>query len=288
MTSTNPSTQKQRFKIAVIGTGDEGSALIKKLTKLGHTVCMANAADSQTLQALAKETGAEPKQIPEVVRHAEITFLSIPMKDVQNLPKDLASVCSENCIFVDTCNYYPSRDGKIQAIEEGMPESMWVTQQIGKPVIKALNTVLAPALMEAGCPKGTAGRVAVPVSGDDSNAKNIICNLVDEMGFDAYDAGDLSSSWRQQPGSPAYCTNLDLQHLVPALNAANKQAMPQLRDDAYRKMTASDKQMSWKEIVDMLRSTYGDETKQISSSELKGQPTSASGSAQEQPRAVET
>jgi predicted dinucleotide-binding enzyme len=282
--TTNPPTQQRRFKIAVIGTGEEGSSLIRKLSKLGHKVCMANSEGPHTLQNLAEETGATPKQIMEAVKHAEIVFLSIPMKDVQNLPKELSSTCPESCIFVDTCNYYPSRDGKIQAIEDGMPESMWVMQQIGgKPVIKALNTVLAPVLMEAGRPKGASDRIAVPISGDDTSAKKIISSLVDEMGFDPYDAGDLSSSWRQQPGSPAYCTNLDMKHLVPALNAANKQAMPQLRDEAYRKMTASEQKMNWKEIVEMLRSTYGNAEKQISSSALKGPSTTT-----EQPRAVET
>jgi predicted dinucleotide-binding enzyme len=269
--TTNTPIQKQQFNIGVIGTGEEGSALIRKLTKLGHSVCMANAEDSATLKGLADETGATPKDMIEIVKNADIVFLSIPMKEVRNLPKGLFDNCSEACIIVDTCNYYPSRDGKIKEIEDGMPESTWVMQQIGRPVIKALNTILASALVETGRSKGASGRIAVPISGDDSSAKKVISQLVDDMGFDPYDAADLSLSWRQQPGSPVYCTNLDLDHLIRALAAANKDAMPELRDKAYHKMTASTKQMNWKEMVEMLRSTYGEAEKQISKSELKGQ-----------------
>ena len=263
-------TQEQPLNIGVIGTGVEGSAIIRKLTKLGHCVCISNASRPETLTSLAEQTGAKPKEIMDVVQHADIIFLSIPMKEIPRLPKGLFDNCRKNCIIVDTCNYYPSRDGKIQELEDGMPESIWVMKQVGKPVIKAFNNILAPALVETGRPKLAPDRIALPVSGDDLEAKNVILKLVNDMGFDAYDAGDLSLSWRQQPGSPVYCTNLDLTHLVRALNFPNKKIMPQLRDEAYRKMVASQGKMDWKAMVAMLRETYGDPDKQMSKNELKG------------------
>jgi predicted dinucleotide-binding enzyme len=233
---------------------------------------MANDEDTSTLESLADETGATPKDMIELATSADIVFLSIPMKEIPNLLKGLFENCSDRCIVVDTCNYYPSRDGKIKEIENGMPESMWVMQQIGRPVVKALNTILAPALLETGRPKGAPGRIAVPISGNDHITKNIISKLIDDLGFDVYDAGDLALSWRQQPGSPVYCTNLDLQHLAFTLGAANKDVLPKRRDEAYRKMTSSDRQMNWKEMVDMLRSTYGTAREHMSSSELNGRP----------------
>ena len=51
---------------------------------------------------------------------------------------------------------------------------------------------------------GTSGRVALPVAGDDANAKTFVTRLVEELGFNAVDAGTLDESWKQQPGTPVY------------------------------------------------------------------------------------
>jgi len=240
--------------------------VVRKLTQLGHEVCVAHAADPGQLKSLSEETGATSENLNEVAQGADIVFLCVPLVEVQNLPKDVFEKCSERCIFVDTCNYFPSRDGKIKELDEGMPESLWVSKQIGKPVIKALNSILAPVLENEGRPKNSQGRIAVPVSGDHLDSKRIIMSLIDDMGFDPFDAGNLALSWRQQPGSPAYCTNLDVREIENALKNADKEAMPQKRDEAYRKMTSSDKKMEWTELVKMMRETFfGGELKEKTS-----------------------
>jgi predicted dinucleotide-binding enzyme len=108
---------------------------------------------------------------------------------------------------VDTGNYYPRRDGKIEAIESGTPESRWVEQQLGRPVVKAFNNIHAPHLMEHGRPAGDPRRIALPVAGDDPRAKQTVMRLIDQLGFDPVDAGGLDESWRQQPGTPVYGTD---------------------------------------------------------------------------------
>ena len=133
--------------------------------------------------------------------------LSIPFgryPDVANLfdegPTDVA--------VIDTSNYYPFRDGAIAEVDGGKPESVWVSEQIGRPVVKAWNAVLAMTLAERGQPKGASARIAAPVAGDDPKVKATAIQLVEATGFDALDAGSLSDSWCQQPGTPAYCTEL--------------------------------------------------------------------------------
>ena len=54
--------------------------------------------------------------------------------------------------------------------------------------------------------------------------------LVQDTGFDAFDAGPLDESWRQQPGAPAYCTDLTLEEMGPALAAADRSRLPKRRD----------------------------------------------------------
>jgi hypothetical protein len=133
---------------------------------------------------------------------------------------------------IDTSNYYPFRDGAIAEVDGGKPESVWVSEQIGRPVVKAWNAVLAATLAERGQPNGASGDIAIPVAGDDPNAKATAMELVGATGFDALDTGSLSDSWRQQPSTPAYCTELTTNELKSALRSGrpvSRGAQPRLR-----------------------------------------------------------
>jgi predicted dinucleotide-binding enzyme len=90
-----------------------------------------------------------------------------------------------------------------------MLDSQWVAQQIERPVIKVFNNIFAKSLLEKGVPRGTPGRIALSVAGDSVDAKAAVLRLVDDLGFDPVDGGDLDDSWRQQPGTPAYCRDLE-------------------------------------------------------------------------------
>ena len=151
----------------------------------------------------------------------------------RSLPAGLFANTPDHVVVVDTGNYYPrQRDGRIEAIEAGLPESRWVAQQLGRPVIKAFNNIYARHLLELGRPKGTPGRIALPVAGDDAAAKNIVLKLIDELGFDGVNAGGLDESWRQQPGTPVYAKDFDADGLRRALSEANKDRKPEWRGTA--------------------------------------------------------
>jgi 8-hydroxy-5-deazaflavin:NADPH oxidoreductase len=116
----------------------------------------------------------------------------------------------QRVVVIDTGNYHPElRDGRIDAIDRGMLDSQWVAQQIGHPVIKAFNNILAKSLLEKGVPSGTQWRIARSVVGDSFDAKTTVLRLVNDLGFDPVDGGALDNSWRQQPGTPACCRDLD-------------------------------------------------------------------------------
>jgi predicted dinucleotide-binding enzyme len=112
------------------------------------------------------------------------------------------------------------RDGLAQGIENGVPESRWVEKNLGRQVIKAFNNIYAEHLLERGKPAGTPGRIALPVAGDDPGAKAVVMSLVDQLGFDPVDAGNLDTSWRQQPGTPVYATDYDVEGVRRALSEA--------------------------------------------------------------------
>jgi 8-hydroxy-5-deazaflavin:NADPH oxidoreductase len=178
------------MKIGIIGAGQIGGTLTRRFTALGHVVFVANSRGPETLSDLAAETGATAVSVPESVRGVDLVVVTIPEKNIPNLPAGLFADTPDRVVVVDTGNYYPrQRDGRIEAIEAGLPESKWVAQQLGRPVIKAFNNIYAKHLLELGQPKGTPGRIALPVSGDDDAAKTIVLKLIDELGFDAVDAG---------------------------------------------------------------------------------------------------
>jgi predicted dinucleotide-binding enzyme len=138
-----------------------------------------------------------------------------------------------NVVVIDTGNYYPQqRDGRIDPIERGTTESRWVSEQLGRPVVKAFNNIYARHLLEYGKPKGAPGRIALPVAGDDRRAKDIVIRLLDELGFDGVDAGSLDESWRQQPATPVYGTDLDVEGVRKALAAAKLDRSPDFQAES--------------------------------------------------------
>ena len=110
-----------------------------------------------------------------------------------------------------------------------MLDSRWLAQQIGRPVIKAFNNILAKSLLENGVPRGTTGRIALSVAGDSLDAKATVLRLVDDLGFAPVDGGDLDNSWRQQPGTPAYCRDLEASALRRALAEADRSRIAEYR-----------------------------------------------------------
>jgi len=225
------------MKIGIIGAGMIGGTLARRLVQLGHEVSIANSRGPETLTALAAETGARAVTAADAARSGEIVVVTVPQKAVNNLPASLFADIPRQVIVVDTGNYYPARDGSIPAIEQGQPESAWVSDRIGRPVIKAFNNIFFKSLLEKGTPRGSEGRVAVPVAGDDSDAKAKVMQLVDELGFDAVDAGGLDESWRHQPGTPCYTGDFSAAGLKQALTSAERDRVPEYRkaaDDAAR------------------------------------------------------
>ena len=163
-----------KLRIGIIGAGNIGGTLTRRLTKLGHDVAVANSRGPESLATLAAETGATAVTVTEAARGRDIVIVTIPQKNIPDLPAGLFDGAPDNLVVVDTGNYYPGeRDGRIDGIENGSTESRWVEQQLEHPVLKAFNNIHAQHLMERGQPAGTPGRIALPVAGDDPLAKAV-------------------------------------------------------------------------------------------------------------------
>ncbi|MCY9140209.1 NADPH-dependent F420 reductase [Peribacillus frigoritolerans] len=241
------------MKFGIIGAGTIGSIISNKLVKNGHDVKIADARGIEHLEG--KELAGTPVPIEDVMTNIEVLIISLPLTALPSIRNIIEQVGEE--VIVDTSNYYPSRDHKIAEIENGMVESVWVSNQLGKPIIKAFNNLLAYTLENEGTPEGTSRRIAMAIAGNDVSQKQIIMDVVNQLGFDTVDSGSLSDSWRQQPGTPAYCTELTKEELTKALEKANKEKAPFLRDKVMEKLSASNfTPLANKDIVSMNREIY--------------------------------
>lgn len=231
------------MQIGIIGTGNIGGTLARKLIAAGHHVRVANTKGIEGVQPFADEIGATAADVYGAVEGADAVILSIPLPALASLPKDLFDGLPATVPLIDTSNYYPGlRDPHIPEIDRGMVESLWVSQQLAHPVIKAFNTILAGSLAERGTFAGSASRLAVAVAGDDARLKQRVMKLVDDTGFDAVDAGSLAESWRLQPSTPAYCCDYDAEKMQQGLAAAVRGEAASKRDrlpELFSKMGAN-------------------------------------------------
>lgn len=218
------------MKIAIIGAGSMGTILARHFARRGHAISIASSRSPASLAALGADVSAKPVSVREAAHTGDIVVLAIPTRAVSALPPGLFASTLSSVVVIDIGNYHPElRDGRIDAIDSGLLDSQWVAQQIGRPVIKAFNNILADSLRDKALPKGAPQRIALPVAGDSPHAKAAVLALVDDIGFDPVDAGNLDDSWRQGTGAPAYCKDLGAAALRRALAAAERSQIANYR-----------------------------------------------------------
>ena len=241
------------MRFGIIGAGPIGSNIAKKLVEHGHDVKIADARGIDRLEG--KRLSGTPVIVEDVIKNIDVLITSIPFHALPSI-RNVIDKVREEVVVVDTSNYYPHISNKIEEVENGMVESVWVSNSLGRPIIKAFNNFLAYTLEHHGAPEGTPGRIAISIAGDNLSHKQIIMSVANDLGFDAVDGGSLSDSWRQQPGTPAYCTELTKEELAIALNKANKEQAPFLRDKVLEKLSASQGAVSIKDVVKVNREIF--------------------------------
>lgn len=243
------------MKVSVIGAGAIGGNIARRLSEAGHEVLIASVRGPESVSAEVSDAGARPVELEAVTQDRDVIILAVPFGAQPKL-KHLVATVPENTVVVDTSNYYPGMNGQIGAVIDGQVESLWSQEQLGRPVVKAWNAALAETQRSMGKPAGSLDRIAIPVAGDSAEARATVMQLVDDSGFDAYDAGPLAESWRQQPGTPAYCTELGLKDLGQALAVAEKDKAPGTRDRLMGHFGSLNEMPSRKETVAINRAAH--------------------------------
>lgn len=208
------------MKIGIIGSGHIGGTLAEKLAAAGHDIGLANAHGPRSLERRAERMGQQvcAMTVDEAAEYGELVVVSIPFGSYRSVP--VAPLAGK--IVVDTDNYYPQRDGHFAELDDDSTTSSELLQRHlpASRVVKCFNAVRWDSLAGEGKPRGAAGRLAMPLAGDDTEAKRVVAGLIDEIGFDPVDVGDLAQGGRKiQPGASVYVAHLTASEMERRLAA---------------------------------------------------------------------
>lgn len=205
--------------IGIIGAGNVGQAAATRLVTAGHRVMLSNSRGPESLASVEQALGqdATAGTVEQAAGYGPVVLVAIPLGAVDDLP--VAALAGR--IVIDADNYSPDRDGHIAELDDDLTTSSELLAALlpGARVVKALNTMRSQRLAHEAHPRGARERLAIPISGDDEDAKDVVSQLVDDMGFDPVDIGTLAQSARQQPGSAVYDVPLHAGELRERLKA---------------------------------------------------------------------
>lgn len=209
------------MRIGIIGAGLIGRAVAQLFIAAGHEVMLSNSRGPHTMSDVLKDI---PRSlvgtIEDAAQFGEVVLVAIPLKHYRSVPANWL----KGKTVMDANNYYPERDGHIVALDrfETTTSRLLSEHLPSSSVVKVFNAILARDLVRDSRPKAAPDRRAMPIAGDDPVAKSLVIKLLDEIGFDAVDAGSLDESWRFERAKPAYCIVLDKERLKAALAAAHR------------------------------------------------------------------
>jgi predicted dinucleotide-binding enzyme len=212
--------RRLKMKIGILGAGFIGKAMATLANRSGHEVMLSNSRGPETLGSTVAAINCRAGTAREAAEFGDIVVVAVPLCSYTTLP--VAEL--EGKIVIDTCNYYPERDGRIDLLEQHATTTseLMARHLHGARLVKAFNAILAKDLVTDGIPAGRLDRRALPMAGDDAEAKRVVAGILDQFGFDAFDAGLLSESWRFERAKPAYCVRLDRAGLRERLAEAKR------------------------------------------------------------------
>jgi predicted dinucleotide-binding enzyme len=203
--------------IGLIGSGNIGGAVARLAVDQGHDVVLSNSRGPGTLAELVAALGprARAATAGEAAAAGDVVVVTVPFGRYREVPVEPLA----GKIVIDTNNYYWERDGRFEEIDAGgTSESELLAAHLPTSrVVRAFNTIRHTELASDGRPAGTPGRRALPIAGDDADAKQVVADLIESFGFDVVDAGKLAEGRRFGRDKPAYGPRLTAEELRAAV-----------------------------------------------------------------------
>lgn len=196
---------QDRMRIGTVGAGMIGQALAVRFAAVGHEVMISNSRGPDTLAGVVSSIRGTVRAgtVFQAAFFGQIVVVAIPVQAIHSLPPEPFA----GKLVVDANNYYSGPDGHVPELDADETTSSELLASLipGATVVKAFNTIYFRRLLEDHRPDLPAEeRLAIPIAGDDPNAKRVVNDLIDRIGFTGVDAGTLAESRGQQPGSPLY------------------------------------------------------------------------------------
>jgi predicted dinucleotide-binding enzyme len=192
------------MRIGIIGAGHIGGTAARLFVNAGHEVAVSNSRGPESLREMVAQLGARARAmtVDEAARFADVVLLAVPWRKPGALPSPDAV---SGKVVIDAMNPYTAT-GDIVNLGDSTSSEEVRKRLPGSRLVKAFNTIYYEHLATRGRPDSVVeGRHAIFVAGDDADAKRIVSQLVEDIGFAAVDTGSLREGGRrQQPGSPIY------------------------------------------------------------------------------------
>jgi hypothetical protein len=205
------------MRIGFIGSGRIGSTVAGLAAAAGNDVVLSNTRGPESLADLVARLGprAAAATVPDAATAGEVVLVAVPLHAYDSVPVEPLA----GKIVMDANNYYSQRDGHIAALDAGETTSseLLAAHLPTSRVVKVFNTIEASQLASQGKPSGTPDRRALPIAGDDAQAKKVVADLLDSFGYDVVDAGPLAEGRRFEPGTAPYGPRLTVAELRDAL-----------------------------------------------------------------------
>ena len=202
--------------VGLIGSGRIGGTLARLAVAVGHPVVLSNSRDPDTLTGLVRELGSLARAATgaQAAAAGDVVVVAIPLKAYRSIPVEPLA----GKVVIDADNYYPQRDGRIADLDSGSLTSSELLQGHlpTAAVVKAFNNIFFKHLRSLGRPSGAGDRTFLPIAGDDRDAKSVVTEFLDSIGYGAVDVGPLAEGWRQQPGMPPTARPTDRSTTKPA------------------------------------------------------------------------
>lgn len=195
------------MRIGIIGAGRIGQALARRWIPAGHDIMLSNSRGPDTIRDIADALRCRAGFAEEAASFGDVTIVAVPFANIEMLPPIIVG----RRVVIDTCNYYPDRDGVSPSIEDGSETTSGRLQAIlpEAAVVKAFNSIRADLLAAGGASLSNGKIHALPIASDHNDAADLVAGLVKDAGLDPVNVGPLAESWRFERARPAYCRPLD-------------------------------------------------------------------------------
>lgn len=207
------------MKIGIIGAGRMAQTVGTLATKAGHQVMMSNSRGPETIRHISQQIGCEVGTVDDVAAFGEMIVAAIHLQMSSAIPvPPLAGK-----IVLNPQNYFP-HFGLVPELDSGELTTAEVLARHvpGSKVVKVLNSILVEDMVPDARPTGAKDRRALPMASDDADAKATVATLLDQIGYDSVDAGDLADGWRFERRRSVYCIPLDRIMLEERLAATTR------------------------------------------------------------------